>query len=151
MVLFFSFNCLAQDTYLPYSIKNKTKKRSSNEYRNLEFTVGYIPNPDYNSVKANIALNSLVLKCLGGYTTVAYDLSTHDYINTVGGTLRIHKYGYLWGGMDLFTSNGLIQADFSHSRKEIGIGITPYKITAFRFGWSNSVGISFSVGLYIPF
>ncbi len=148
--LIFTINCFAQDTYIPYSIRNKSESIFPSESRNIELTVGYLPTSDNRSVKGNIAINNLVLKRLGAYTSVEYDLQTYNYTNTVGGTVRINKYGYLWGGMDLFSSKGLIQADYSISRKEIGIGITPYKISVIRLGWSNSVGFSFSAGLFIP-
>jgi hypothetical protein len=153
--LFLTINTLAQNTNLPYSVSNKSKKIFSNEFRNIELTFGYVPSSDNNALKGNIAINNLVLKRLGAYTSVEYGLNTRQYYNTIGPTLRINNYAYLWGGMDLFSSKGLIQGNSGGFRKEFGIGFTPYKIpyriTVVRVGWSTSIGITFSAGLYIPF
>lgn len=152
-ILLLSCNVLfAQDNYLPYSNSAKNKSNGIAEInRNIEFTFGLIPEEDHRAIKANMGINNLVLKRFGGYTSLEWDTNTQSWTNTCGGTVSIFKYLYLWGGLDLFTNKGLIQAGFSSSRKEIGIGITPYKGFVLRTGWSNSVGISVTAGYQIHF
>lgn len=109
-----------------------------------------ISDNENNALKLNLGVNNLVFKRFGAYTSVEYDLENQNWLNTVGGTFTLFKYVYLWGGMDLFTSRGLFQTDFNSSRKELGIGLTPYKGLVLRAGY-NSIGLSFSAGYRIAF
>ena len=149
--IFSWLNAFSQTEYLPYTPENK-EDNSLSIYRNIEFTAGYIPKSDHNALKGSISVNNLLFKRMGFYTSVEKEINSDKFSNTIGITGTLHKYFYLWGGMDLFTNNGFLQTkSFSGPRKEIGIGITPYKTTVLRLGWSSSVGISISVGVGIPF
>lgn len=150
-IIFISFISYSQTNYLPYT--NISKSSDSNTlYRNIELSVGYIPKSDQNALKGNISINNLLLKRLGIYSSIEKKFNTNNLTNTIGATASLHHFVYLWGGIDFFTKNGVIQTgSFAGSRKEIGIGLLPYKKSVLRFGWSSSVGISISAGLNITF
>lgn len=153
-LLYFSFltffNVHAQNGYLPYSAGNKENNNNPVAfYRNIEISGGYLPKSGNEGLKANIGANNILLKRMGVYTSLEYSLDTRNYSHTVGGTITIFKFLYAWGGLDLFTTKGMIESGFKGTRKEAGIGLTPYKFLVFRFGWSNSVGPSLAAGVRI--
>lgn len=149
-ILYFMADSDAQNTYLPYAANHKQKK-DLDLYRNGELSMGYIPSSDNKGLKSFLSVNNFLFKRLGAYTSLEYELESKKLSHTLGGTISLHKYFYLWGGMDLFTSNGFIQNGFYGPRKEVGFAITPYKRSVLRLGWSNSVGISIAAGFHIPF
>ena len=143
-------NLFAQD-YLPYSARNAAKNGQNNQlYRNLEISAGYVPGSSDDRLKANLGINNLLVHRIGAYTSFEYGLQNNQFINITGGTISVQRFVYVWGGMDLFSKNGLMQSGFKGSRKEAGIGITPYKFMVARAGWSTSVGFSLAVGIRIP-
>lgn len=148
--IFIVLNSFAQKS-MPFSVNSKTKSKNIEQVRNIELAAGYIPKNNENALKGFLTVNNVIFKRFGVYTSLEYDLSTTDLTNTLGGTVSLHKYFYLWGGLDLFSKNGFIENGFHGPRKEIGIGITPYKLSVLRIGWSNSVGVSIAAGIGIPF
>ena len=150
-VFFISTIVFSQTTHLPYTPSNKSKVNSI-PYRNIEFSLGYIPKPDVNSIKGNISINNIVFKRLGAYTSLEKEINSNGLTNTIGVTVSLNRILYVWGGMDILSKNGLFQSQsFSGPRKEVGIGVKPYKNTVVRIGWSSSVGVSISAGIDIPF
>ena len=145
-----SVNVLAQNENLPFSQQNQKKKVSDWRSLNLDLTVGYIPKEANRGVKTSAILNNILFHRLGVYTSLEYGLNSNELMNTVGGTITVHKYIYLWGGVDLFTDNGLISKKSLEIRKEIGIGITPYKRWVLQVGGSLGVGLTISAGYRIP-
>ncbi len=138
-----SYNGYAQKD-LPFSFWSK----QDSEYpTNIEFTIGFIPKTSYQGPKCNLTINNLVLERFGIYYSAEYFMNSSAFRNIIGGTTSVSKRIYLFGGMDLFTKHGYFNQDFKSSRKEIGIGIIPYKNSVIRVGYSFSVGFSFSVGL----
>lgn len=132
--------------------------------RYVDITVGYAPKSPYNALKQTVSVNNLILKRVGFYTSIEEGLSTdaavfHDYNNnryfghTLGVTTSLNQNIYFWGGIDLFTKSGVFYTSDKERgfRKEIGVAVTPYKWTVARFGWSESVGPTFTVGAKIPF
>ncbi|WP_167618021.1 hypothetical protein [Maribellus sediminis] len=150
-VLFITFTGANAQDYLPYSA-GKTDKSSgtSANFRNIEATIGYLPQKNQEGIKTSIGISNILFKRVGFYTSFEFQTDDSSFTNIVGGQISIHKLFYLWGGMDLFTDKGLIQSGFEGSRKEAGIGITPYKFLVFRFGYSNSVGPSLAAGVRFP-
>lgn len=144
------FQTHGQDNHLPYSAGNKDNVNSYDLIRNLEITAGYLPKQGNEGLKTSLTANNVLIKRVGFYTSFEYALDEQKISNTCGGTLSLFKYIYVWGGIDVFTKNGLLQSGFDGTRKEAGIGITPYKFIALRFGYSNSVGPSFAAGIRIP-
>ena len=116
----------------------------------LIITLGYVPNSKYNAVKGNIAWNNFLFNRFGAYTSFEKGLDSGYFSNLYGVTFSLHEKVYLFGGADLFTKNGVFSDSEIKTRKEIGIGIIPYKRLAVNMGWSSGVGITFGVGLKIP-
>lgn len=142
---------ILSQNYLPYSASQTEKNSTVTALsRNLEFSFGYAPNDQDEKLKANLGVNNLLLKRVGIYTSLEYGLQEHHLINICGGTISINRYLYVWGGANLFSKNGIIQSGIKSARKEIGMGITPYKFVVARIGWSTSVGISFAAGVRVP-
>ena len=150
LILLSHFYTNAQNTHLPYSAGNKEKINAAAELsRNIELTAGYLFKSGNEGLKAGLGVNNLVFHRIGFYTSLEYALDGKNFSNTVGGTVSIFKYAYVWGGMDFFTKKGLFQSGFEGIRKEAGVGITPYKFLVFRVGWSSSVGPSVAAGVRI--
>jgi len=147
--MFFSINGLAQNENLAFSALNRNKEIPEWRSVNLDLTLGYVPS--YQGIKTNFALNNFLLHRLGIYTSLEYGFKIDELVNTVGGTITVHKFIYLWGGIDLFTDKGLISTKSFSIRKELGIGITPYKRSVVLLGWSSSVGLTISAGYRILF
>lgn len=179
IVMFFSINGLAQNEYLPFSSKSRKKvipewrffsSKSRNKvipewrlllsknrdkgipewrYTNLDVTLGYIPKASIQGLKTSLALNNLLFNRLGLFSSLEYGLNSNDLSNIVGGTLTVNEHIYFWGGLDLFTKNGLIQTKSMGIRKEVGIGFIPYKKLVVQVGGSLSVGLTISAGYRI--
>lgn len=132
------------------AVSNNGKKKAE-LLENLEITFGYVPKSTANALKGSFSINNLALKRIGFYSSIEKGLSSDYFANTFGITASVNKYLYLWGGFDFATITSLFSnKDVISSRKEIGIGINPYKITVIRLGWSNDVGTTFSAGIQIP-
>jgi hypothetical protein len=143
----FSF---AQDGYLPYSAGSKSPDSKSLIYTNLELTAGYLPKTGNEAFKTSIGVNNLLFRRLGVYTSLEFGSGENNLTNIVGGSVTVLPLLYVWGGMDFFTENGVFRKEWKGTRKELGIGITPYKWSVFRIGWSSSVGLSLAAGVRIP-
>jgi hypothetical protein len=103
----------------------------------------------YDAMRFSVITGNLVLKRVGGYVTVETGTNGEYFSNIWGGTLTVTRHIYVWGGMDLFTSRGVING-FKKSRKEIGLGVRPWKGLVLNAGWSGSVRATFSAGWAIP-
>jgi len=171
ITLVFSFGSVAQDGSSPFAKKPNKKLRTkkitekdknpfpfSPNYRKnpfkivpaLDITVGYLPQAEFNAVKNTVAFNNI------GYTRFGVLMSFEtgwdsDYsTNTVGMTATINRYLYLWIAADLLTQQGLIiTRSLSGTRKEIGVGVMPYKWTLLKVGYSGSVGLSAELGFRV--
>ncbi len=130
---------------------------------NVEVTAGYAPKSPFNALKGTISINNLILKRFGFYTSIEkglnkdvlvfHDYSGHTYFTHILGlTASLNKNIYFFGGIDLFTKSGDIYTKdkLRGFRKELGIGIAPYRGTIIRLGWSGSVGPTFAIGAKFP-
>jgi len=114
----------------------------------IDITAGYVPKAEYKSLKASVSVNNLLLKRVGFYTSVEKATASDYFTHIIGVTGTLFKSVYLFGGMDFFTKYGLItNGGFDGTRKELGLGFSPYKFTVVRLGWSSSVGPTFAVGV----
>lgn len=106
----------------------------------------------YSIIKQNCSVNNLLLyKRLGFYFSVEEGVNGYNLFSNIwGATYTINDYAYLFGGVGVFTNSGVFNSKFMHVRKEIGIGITPYKWIVGRVGWSIAIGPTFSVGIRVP-
>ena len=117
----------------------------------LNVTAGYVPS--VNALKSTIAFNNFLLQRIGAYTSLETGLDTRFLSNIYGITCTLQRYIYLWGGVEFFTKNGLLNGEseeYKSVRKEIGIGILPVKNLVVKGGWSKSVGVTFEAGIRIP-
>ena len=138
---------LMGQSYLPYSAGQNDKNDKPDLYRNCEITVGYLPKTGGERLKTSISLNNVLFQRIGAYSSFEYAFKDDKFFNITGGTVSLHRIVYLWGGMDLFSKNGLIRSGYESTRKEVGVGITPYKFLVARIGWSGSIGFSLAIGI----
>jgi len=101
-------NLLGQ-SYLPYSAGQNDKKENLTIYRNYELTLGYAPKKGEERIKTTIGLNNFLFKRIGAYTSFEYAFADTDFYNITGGNITLNKMVYIWGGIDLFSKNGLIR------------------------------------------
>jgi len=114
--------------------------------KNVDITAGYIPNSTYSGLKGGVSVNNIMVKRFGLYTSFEYGLGDKDYFtNIIGATGSITNYLYVFAGVDVYSKHGLVSND-SFSRKEMGIGVLPFKWAAVRIGYSFSVGPTIAVG-----
>ena len=146
-----SLNIYGGTRFVSKTHKSTIASKDSELQKNLDITFGYVPKSTANALKGSFSINNFVLKRIGFYSSIEKGLSSDYFANTFGITASANKYIYLWGGLDIATMFSLISnKDVSSSRKEIGIGINPYKISVIRLGWSKGVGPTFSAGIQIP-
>lgn len=134
--------CVTQAKYLS-TVERKHKKGISNEYY-VDGTLGYVLQPSDRFFKASISVNNVLFHHLGFYSSV--ESNPDDFFNICGITTTINSWAYLYGGVDLFAKNGLLNREDLDIRKEIGVGFTPGKWAVIRVGYSSSVGPSLTAG-----
>jgi hypothetical protein len=119
---------------------------------NIDLNIGWAPNPDYNNFKFSASINRLLFKTVGFYTSVEKGISSDYFTNIWGLTYSMHRYFYFFGGLDLFTDqNGLIPHGWSGIvRKEVGVGLYPYKNWVIRLSSSFDVATAITIGYCIP-
>jgi len=118
---------------------------------NLEPSVGYMFKSDYQDLKINLSLNNVTAwKRLGFYTSFEIGLGNDHFRNLWGGTFSACRWCYVFAGIDLFTSHGIANNSFKDSRKELGLGFTPWKESALRLGYSTAAGFTAAIGWQIP-
>jgi len=135
----------AQTEYLPFAGVKTEKGKIAESYADITFGC-VLQTPQV--LKASISLNNILFHRLGFYSSVETDFS--NFSNIYGVTATITSWAYIWGGADLFTKNGLLNKNRLDARKEVGVGLTPYKWIVVRMGYSSSVGPTLTGGVKIP-
>jgi len=122
--------------------------------RSIDATIGYVPNPEFNALKLNLSIENIIFyKRVGFYTSFEKGLDSDYFSNIMGIHITVIKYFYVYLGIDIFTANGIIKnADkwAEGTRKEMGVGVYPYKNFLLTVGWSASVHWTFTVGYRFP-
>ncbi len=144
LLLLVEKGAIAQD-HLPFTPEAKKITVSHEPW--LAPAIGYVPS--VSALRLSIISGNILLNRVGGYATIEKGLNSDYFTNIYGVTLSLSKNLYLWGGVDLFTSRGILHSSHG-ARKEAGIGIFPWKRLAVNAGWSKSVGFTVSVGWKIP-
>jgi hypothetical protein len=140
--LFICFNLNAQVA--------QTAKKVYEYLPYVDVTAGYVLDKDLNAIKGSVSFNNLLLKRIGVYTSVEKGLSSDYLSHIIGLTGTVYKSIYLFAGMDWYTKHGYFTNDgFENTRKEMGIGFSPWKFTVVRFGWSFAVGPTIAAGVKI--
>lgn len=116
----------------------------------IVISAGYIPKPSHNALKATYAMNNLLFKRIGAYVSQEKGIESGSFSTIYGLTGTLHPSVYIWAGADLATEEGIISNSFEGARKELGVGIIPFKNLVVKAGWSGLVGITIEAGLRIP-
>ncbi len=126
----------------------KSEKRTEQHKPHVDVTMGFLPKTDYNALTAGVAFNNVILKRVGFYTFFAKGLNNNHFSNIIGLTASLNKTFYFFGGFDWFIKDHGVfsHGNFREARKEIGVGILPFKGAVIRLGYSFNAGPSFSVG-----
>ena len=149
--LFFSILVIGQAKVVPETAQDSVLTKASELFKNYDITLGYAPRLPFNALKTNFSINNILWKRMGFYASLEKGLDTNYFAGTLGITSSIHKHIYLWGGIGVFPYNDSKNSSFrDRFRKEFGLGITPYKCTVIRLGWSFTVGPTAAVGFRIP-
>ncbi len=139
-VFLFSGNVFAQDN---------TQDRGDIEQLSIIIKAGYIPKSSYNAFSQSIAVNNLLYKRIGFYTTLQFGLDSDYFSNIWGITGTVHEKIYLYAGMDLFTKRGFINRQFG-ARKHLGVGFIPHPNIVIHADYAISQGFLFGAGIRIP-
>ena len=145
--LLFSFNAQCQKN-LPFQARMR-RDLSQNISQNVDLALGYLPSPEANALKTSFSYSNIAFKRFGAYMSLEKGLDSDYFSNTMGITASIVPKLYLWGGMDLFTQNGVINRG-SAARKEVGFGYAPIDKVLVRAGYSFTLGPTITAGIRIP-
>jgi hypothetical protein len=119
------------------------------ELPSVILSVGYFPKPSYNALKTSVEFTNLFFNRIGAYASVQKGLDSDYFSNIYGLTVTYRKNIYLWGGIDFFTSHGWIDKGIKGARKELGIGVFPYKKLVLKAGYSFLAGFPCGAGFRI--
>lgn len=117
----------------------------------MDITAGYVFDKDYNAFRASASVNNFMLKRFGAFTAFEKGVDSDYFTHIIGLTGSINHFSYIFAGMDFFTKYGLFQTGgWKGTRKDIGIGLYPWKWATVKLGYSFSVGMTAEVGVRIP-
>lgn len=126
----------------------ETKKEAKIFMPSINLSAGYMFEDPNQAFKATVAVNNILFKRFGAYTSIE---TIDPFANIWGATASILPNLYVYGGIDLFTDNGVFSKDgLEGTRKEIGIGFIPVSNLLVKGGWSKSVGFTAELGWRIP-
>ena len=148
-IIFILFVCylpvITQANYLSKGVKRQ--KEGINRECYIDGTLGYVLQPTERFFKASTSVNNILFHQFGFYSS--FESNADNFFNISGITITVISWAYLFGGVDLFTRNGILNRDDLDARKEVGIGFTPGKWAVVRVGYSTSVGPSLAAGARI--
>lgn len=145
IVLFLAAGSVKAQDHLPFTPESEDGVVVRDPW--LAPSAGYVPSN--NALRLSVVTGNLLLNRAGGYVTLEKGLDSGYFSNIYGLTFTATRYIYLWGGFDLFTNRGIFHS-LKGSRKEIGVGVMPWKDLTIGTGWSKSVGFTFSLGWKLP-
>lgn len=145
--LSWSVSVFGQSNELPYA-SNPISKNIVEYTPHVDFAIGYVPKSDYNAIRGRVSVNNILLKRFGAYTAFEKGLDSDHFSNTIGGTISVFPFLNVWGGIEFFSLIGILEKETV--RKEIGVGIFPYRNFVAHIGYSVSVGPTFAFGYKIP-
>ena len=150
VILLLSFSFLILGTTF-----SQFASRQSKFVKSADILAGFVPNKDYNALKFDLAVSNMLFKVVGFYTSFEVGVTSDYFTNTWGINVSVLKFLYLYAGVDLFTSYGIIQSmnenPMDGVRKELGIGLYPFNNLSIRIGYSIEVGIAITAGYRIQF
>eukprot|EP00764_Aduncisulcus_paluster_P008524 gnl/Carplike_NY0171/2776_a3728_513.p1 GENE.gnl/Carplike_NY0171/2776_a3728_513~~gnl/Carplike_NY0171/2776_a3728_513.p1 ORF type:complete len:156 (+),score=2.45 gnl/Carplike_NY0171/2776_a3728_513:42-509(+) len=145
ILLLFYLPGTAQSDYLPFSREKSRKAGTYTEY--ADFTLGYVTKSPYQAFKANISVNNILFRRFGFYSS--FEAGADTFYSIYGMTTTIIPRIYFFAGVDCFGKNGLLNGEKRDPRKEVGLGLVPYKWFVIRMSYSDSVGPSVSAGVKV--
>jgi hypothetical protein len=149
--LIMSVNVYAEKRVVSNKLQDSVVVKTWEPSRNLEFTMGFIPRTTVNALKLSASVNNILLERVGVYTSLEKGMNSDYFSNIYGITVSAGKYIQLWSGVGWFAKSELFKRiEWRKVRKEIGVGITPYKMTVINLGWSYDVGPTIAIGIKIP-
>lgn len=138
----------AQSDHLPFGASNLHNRKSNIEF-NADITAGYVIKDSNQAFKANLCIHDILFHRLGAYTSI--ETGSDFFYNMYGGTITIHPRVYLFAGVGIFgDGNQLLSGREISPRKELGIGIIPYRSLVIRVGYSGSAGPTVAAGFKFP-
>jgi hypothetical protein len=115
----------------------------------MDIGVGYIFDHKYEKYTVSTSFNNFIAPRYGMFVMV--ELTSPAPAIVLGPTITIYDFAYIYGGIDLFTSRGYFQrGGFTHARKDLGIGLFPWKWAVVKLSHSFNAGSRIEVGIRIP-
>ena len=132
---------------------SQVENKQSKFVKSVDILVGAVPNPDYNALKFDLAVNNVLFKIVGFYASFEVGVASDYFTNTCGIDVSVLRWMYLYAGIDIFTSYGIINYVKDNQegsiRKELGLGFFPVNNLSLRAGYSLEVGVTFTAGYRI--
>jgi hypothetical protein len=117
----------------------------------MDATVGYVFDKNYDAWRTSVSVNNFIFSRFGAFTAFEKNFNTDYFTHIIGLTGSINHFSYIFAGMDFFTKYGLFHnGGFKGTRKDIGIGLYPWKWATIKLGYSFSVHFTAEVGVRIP-
>jgi hypothetical protein len=115
----------------------------------MDIGVGYIFDHKYEKYTVSTSFNNFISPRYGMFVMV--ELTPPAPAIVIGPTITIYDFAYIYGGIDFFTSRGYFQrGGFTHARKDLGIGLYPWKWAVVKLSHSFNAGSRIEVGIRIP-
>ena len=116
----------------------------------MDIGFGYIFDHKYEKYTLSTSFNNFISQRYGMF--LMFELNPPAPAIVMGPTITIYDFAYVYGGIDFFTTRGYFQrGGFKHARKDLGIGIFPFKWAVIKICHSFNAGSRVEVGVRIPF
>jgi hypothetical protein len=140
----------SQNTADNYCWKKGNASQQPKFLSSIDVLAGFVPNSDYNALKIDLVANNIFLKFVGLYTSAEKGVNSSYFANTWGINVSVFRFLYLFAGVDIFSSYGLISNVQDNTtngiRKEIGLGLYPVKNLTLRLGYSFEIEATITIG-----
>ncbi len=115
----------------------------------MDIGFGYIFDHKYEKYTLSTSFNNFIGERYGMF--VMFELNPPAPAIVMGPTITIYDFAYVYGGIDFFTTRGYFQrGGFKHARKDLGIGIYPFKWGVIKLCHSFNAGSRVELGIRIP-
>ncbi len=115
----------------------------------LDIGLGYIFDNKYEKYTLSTSVNNFIGQRYGMFVMV--ELNPPSPAIVMGPTITIYDFAYIYGGIDFFTTRGYFQrGGFKHARKDLGIGIYPFRWGVIKLCHSFNAGSRVELGIRIP-
>jgi hypothetical protein len=115
----------------------------------MDLGFGFIFDHKYEKYTVSTSFNNFIEQRYGMFVMV--ELNPPAPAIVFGPSITIYDFAYIYGGIDVFTTRGYFhRGGFKHARKDLGIGLYPFKWGVVKLCHSFNAGSRVELGIRIP-